>query len=84
MLISSPISYQTPSGVVSGIQWIPADPATIPPPGAQIVPGLSNDAARNIFTDTCICRILATGKVLVIRKHPMIGEDLLLKWQCAF
>ncbi|KIM45863.1 hypothetical protein M413DRAFT_295866 [Hebeloma cylindrosporum] len=31
-------SYQTPSGVVSGIQWIPADPATVPPPGTQIDP----------------------------------------------
>jgi hypothetical protein len=45
-------SYQTPSGVVSGIQWIPADPATVPPPGAQTVSGVErNSASRNKFTD---------------------------------
>ena len=77
--IDSPISYQTPSGVVSGIQWIPADPTTVPPPGGQIVPRLDpNDAAGNNFTDADTFRILATGKVLAIRIHPMIGEDLLL------
>ncbi|KJA24578.1 hypothetical protein HYPSUDRAFT_200456 [Hypholoma sublateritium FD-334 SS-4] len=28
-------SYRTPSGVVSGIQWVKADPTSIIPPGAQ-------------------------------------------------
>lgn len=46
-------SYQTPSGVVSGIQWIPADPATVPPPGAQI--GVErNSASCNKFTDASV------------------------------
>ncbi|KAF9263648.1 hypothetical protein L218DRAFT_1077171 [Marasmius fiardii PR-910] len=30
-----PASYQTPSGIVSGIQWVPAEATQILPPGAQ-------------------------------------------------
>ncbi|KAK1228891.1 hypothetical protein PQX77_008049 [Marasmius sp. AFHP31] len=30
-----PASYQTPTGVVSGIQWVPAEATQILPPGAQ-------------------------------------------------
>lgn len=48
-------SYQTSSGVVSGIQWIPADPATVPPPGAQAVSGVErNNAFCNKFTDAYV------------------------------
>ncbi|CAA7260238.1 unnamed protein product [Cyclocybe aegerita] len=37
-------SYQTPSGVVSGIQWIPADASSVPPPGGQMMnPAVATD-----------------------------------------
>jgi hypothetical protein len=29
------LSYQTPSGVVSGIQWVPAESTQVLPAGAQ-------------------------------------------------
>jgi len=48
-------SYQTSGGVVSGIQWIPADPATVPPPGAQSVSGVErNNASPNESTDAYV------------------------------